>query len=189
MSLAARPRTVRARRHHETAARVEHAGIEGVGHGRSAAPGEHHGGTTGRALLALLVPEADLELDDAEAAARLLGLDAPPGGERLAGQVHAAELEAELPGPAALACPIGQELDHDVLLPRSVHHHVGQLVVRGRVAPVVVDAMPILHGGGPAHDVRGRHGAFHEIGNSSTDRDVLEIDLCHRTRLSAGSSC
>jgi len=61
----------------ETASRdlscVEHAGIEGVGHGRPVAPGEHHGGTTGRALLAFLVPEADLELDDAEAAARASG--------------------------------------------------------------------------------------------------------------------
>jgi hypothetical protein len=150
---------------------------------RAAAARQHNARGTRRALIPVLVAHPDLEVYNTPLAALLSARDTAPGGQRIAGHVHAAKLEIDFPGPASVAGPVRQQLDHDMLLPTAIHHDVRQFVVLGCILPVIVDAMPVLHCRRPPHDVRRRHRPLHQALYVLANLDIVEdsaLNIPHR---------
>src|SRR5690349_7488216 len=72
---------------------AEELRVEGIRDRTAAALWQHERCSAGRALLAVLVLEADLDLHEPQIATRLLAGHAAPRGERIARHIHAAVLE------------------------------------------------------------------------------------------------
>src|SRR5688500_2410359 len=137
--------------------------------------------------LVVLVGEDNAQRHEPETVDDLLRNGMSARADRVAGDVHLAVAELDLPKPAGRAERVLHELHQHVLLPRAVDQYVRQLVVTGREAMVVVDAMEVLDGGGPAHDVRRRDRPLVERTELCADLHVFETNGVHRASARSAS--
>src|ERR1039458_9137435 len=95
---------------------------EGTGHRLAAAIGHGERRLARRRLLALVVGNAQIDVDQAITGAIALGAHAAPYRQRLADDIHRAELETRFPYPPGWANPVLEQLQDELLLQRTEEH-------------------------------------------------------------------